>query len=170
MNVDPPPQPTSCLSYDADEPKPACTRKPTEAKADNDEGKDWRFNNFPTCRVGLYNHGIDQRAGPVVIPPCPTAPRSNRRCARSTTRSPRRIDVATPPSRSPSSGTEAPTTSPPCSAVTPRPSARDSMTWDTCPMTSAIGCAKRGWTQAVHRRRASSGGELLAGGEGLHRR
>src|SRR5512135_1993946 len=79
--------------------------------------KDWRFNNFPTCRVGLYNHGIDQRAGPVVIQPCPTAPRSNRRCARSTTRSPRRTDAATPPSRSPSSGTEAPNTSPPCSSA-----------------------------------------------------
>ena len=29
---------------------------------------------------------------------------------------------------------------------------------------------KKGGTQAVHRRRAPSGGELLAGGEGLHRR
>ena len=28
--------------------------------------------------------------------------------------------------------------------VTPRPSARDSMTWDTCPMTSASGCAFKG--------------------------
>ena len=25
--------------------------------------------------MGLYNHGIEQRAGPVVFPPCPTAPR-----------------------------------------------------------------------------------------------
>src|SRR5512135_2251691 len=35
--------------------------------------------------------------------------------------------------------------------------------WDTCPMTSATGCAKRGGTQAVPRRRPPSGGELLAG-------